>query len=89
MKSRRSSALKSDRIGLSNKANKCSNAGTGDLGVLTIHETSPWFSLGDEGSTRPPVQISNQRRTPVTEEKVIITPKHSLIAFTESLLGRK
>ncbi len=29
------------------------HAGTGDLGVLTTHETSPWFYLGDAGSTRP------------------------------------
>ncbi len=36
-----SSALKPDRLGLSGKDNQCSDAGTGDLGVLTIHETSP------------------------------------------------
>ncbi len=29
------------------------DAGTGDLGVLTTHETSPWFPLGDAGSIRP------------------------------------
>ncbi len=28
-------------------------AGTGDHGVLTTHETSPWFSLSDAGSARP------------------------------------
>ncbi len=28
-------------LGLSGKANKCSDAGTGDLGGLTTHETSP------------------------------------------------
>ncbi len=40
LKSGRSSAVKSDRLGLSCKANKCSGAGTRDLGVLTTHETS-------------------------------------------------
>ncbi len=28
-------------FGLSCKANKCSDTGTGDLGVLTTHEASP------------------------------------------------
>ncbi len=28
------------------------DAGTGDLGVLTTHETSPWFHLVDAGPTR-------------------------------------
>ncbi len=55
VKSGRSGAHKLDMLGLSCKANKCSDAGTGDLGVLTIHEASPWFSLGDAGSsTRAP-----------------------------------
>ncbi len=45
MRSGRSSAHKPD------KANKHSNTGTGDLGVLPTHETSP--CLGDAGSTRP------------------------------------
>ncbi len=53
VKNGRSGAIKPDRLDLSCKANKCSDAGTGDLGVLTTHETSPWFSLGDAGSTRP------------------------------------
>ncbi len=52
MKSGRSGALKPGRLGLSCKANKCSDAGTGDLGMLTTHETAPWFPLGDAGSTR-------------------------------------
>ncbi len=39
-----SGALKPDRLG--------SGAGTRDLGVQTTHEASPWFSLGDAGSTR-------------------------------------
>ncbi len=38
-------------LGLSCKANICSDAGTGDLGVLTTHETSPCFSLSDAGSS--------------------------------------
>ncbi len=41
--------LTKDRLGLSYKANKCSDAGAGDLGVLTTQETSPRFSLGDAG----------------------------------------
>ncbi len=50
MKGGRSGVLKPDRLGLSCKVNKCSDAGTGNLGVLTTHETSPCFSLGDAGS---------------------------------------
>ncbi len=37
MKSGCSDAFKPDRLGLSCEASKCSDAGTGDLGVLTIH----------------------------------------------------
>ncbi len=49
MVSLRSGALKRERLGLSCKANKCSDAGTGDLGVLPTHETSlmkvlNWFT---------------------------------------------
>ncbi len=40
VKSGRSGALKPDRRGLSCKANKRSNGGTGDLGVITTHESS-------------------------------------------------
>ncbi len=47
VKSGSAGALKSDRPGLSCKANKCIDNGTGDLGVLATRETSPWFSLGD------------------------------------------
>ncbi len=45
----------SNRTGLARaaKPKHCSDAGTGDLGVLTTHERSPWFALGDSGSTRP------------------------------------
>ncbi len=53
VKSRCSGALKPDRLGLSYKANKCSDAGTGDLSVLPTHETSPWLALDDASSTRP------------------------------------
>ncbi len=53
MKSGCSGALKLDGFGLNCKANKCSDAGTEDLGLLTIDETSPCFSVGDTGSTRP------------------------------------
>ncbi len=45
-------ALKSDRFSLSCRANKCSDAGIGDLGVLTTQETSVCFALGDVGSIR-------------------------------------
>ncbi len=37
VKSGRSSGLKPGRLGLSYKANKCSDTGTGDLGVLPTH----------------------------------------------------
>ncbi len=39
VKSGRSGTLKLGKLGLSCKANKCGDAGTGDLGVLTTHET--------------------------------------------------
>ncbi len=39
VKSGYSGDLKPDRLGLSCKTNKCSDAGTGDLGVLTTHGT--------------------------------------------------
>ncbi len=51
VKSGRSGAHKPDRLGLSCKVKKCSDAGTGNLGVLGTHETSPCF--GDAGSTCP------------------------------------
>ncbi len=41
VKSRRSGDHKPDTFGLSCKATKCSDAGAGDLGMLTTHETSP------------------------------------------------
>ncbi len=40
MKSRRSDTLKSGRLGLGCKANKCSDAGNGDVGVLPTNESS-------------------------------------------------
>ncbi len=40
MKSGRSGAHKPDQCGLSCKANKCSDVGTGDPGVLFTYETS-------------------------------------------------
>ncbi len=49
VKSGYSGDLKPDRLGVSYKANKCSDAGTGDLSVLTTQETSPWFSLDEAG----------------------------------------
>ncbi len=57
MKSGCSGALKPD------KANKCCDAGTEGLGVLTTHET---FSLGDAGSTnlKHKSVVSNQILTP-------------------------
>ncbi len=41
MKSECSGALKLDSLGLSYKANRCSDAETRDLGVLTTHIVSP------------------------------------------------
>ncbi len=40
MKSGRSGALKSGKLGLSCKANTCSDARIGEFGVLPTHETS-------------------------------------------------
>ncbi len=40
-KSGRSGAIKPDKLGLSRKANKCGDAGAGDFGALSTHETSP------------------------------------------------
>ncbi len=37
----RRSQTRQAQLGLSCKANKCIDTGTGDLGVLTTHETSP------------------------------------------------
>ncbi len=39
MKSGHSGTLKPGKLGLSCKNNKCGDAGAGDLGVLTTHET--------------------------------------------------
>ncbi len=46
MKVERSGVLKPGKLGLSYKANKCSDVETGDLGVLKI-------TNGDVDSTRP------------------------------------
>ncbi len=46
---RRSQTRQAQR-GLTCKAAKCSDAGTGTLGVLTTHEPSPWFFIGDADS---------------------------------------
>ncbi len=46
-----SGALKPDKLGSSCKANKCSDAGTGDLGVLHSHETSPCLGDAAAGSS--------------------------------------
>ncbi len=55
VKSGRSGAVEPDRFGLSSKRNKCSDAGTGDLGVLTTllplvvplwYRVKTWTSYG-------------------------------------------
>ncbi len=51
VKSGRSGAHKPDMLSLYCKANKCTDTGAEDLGVLPTHETSPCF--GDASSTRP------------------------------------
>ncbi len=43
---------RSGALGLSCKASKCSDARTGDLGVLITHETTSML-IGDAGSTHP------------------------------------
>ncbi len=62
VKSGRSDALKPDRLGLSYKANKCSDIGAGDLGVLPnpesslcnrLHNKTASASISDADSTRP------------------------------------
>ncbi len=49
MKSGCFGALKLDRLGLNCKANKCSGAGTGDLGVLPTNEKSHHLDLRPMG----------------------------------------
>ncbi len=56
MKSGWSGALKPDRLGLSCKPNKCSETGTGDLGVLPTHETS---SIQIVPVSPPPLLMAN------------------------------
>ncbi len=51
-KSGRSGALKPGKLGVSRRDNKCSDAGTGDLGVLPNHKTSPKAKNSDR--TRVP-----------------------------------
>ncbi len=76
MKSGYSGTLKLDRFGLNCKANKCSDAGTGDPGMLIIDETSPWFSVGDAGSTRPGLMPSQTAKCNSTASgKVMILRK--------------
>ncbi len=41
VKSGRFGALKPDKLGLSCKANNCNDVGSGGLGILPTHETSP------------------------------------------------
>ncbi len=54
MKSGRSgSQIGQAQLGLSCKAIKCSDAGTGDLGVLTAHAKITNGPIGDAHSTRP------------------------------------
>ncbi len=62
VKSKHFGAHKLYRLGLSCKANKCSDTGTGDLGVLTAHEISPYVSLGVAGSTVPHYDYPKHRK---------------------------
>ncbi len=64
MKSGCSGALKPDRLGLSCKANNCSDAWTGELGVLTTHETSPWLSRADFGPSISTSRFSSSKMPP-------------------------
>ncbi len=61
MKSGCPGAVKLGRLGLSCRANKGSDAGAGDLGVLTTHEIAPTFSLGDAGR-RKTIQAKQLRQ---------------------------
>ncbi len=69
MKSGRSGALKPGKLGLDCNANKRSDAGTGDLGVLPTHETSPW--LGDAGSNR---QVYNATEVLISPSVKLFSP---------------
>ncbi len=83
-------ALKLDRLGVSCKAINCSDAGAGDLDVLTTHETSPRESHGDVSwvvsTLRSPVPASLQlmalQITPSLSS--LRVPEHP--RFTPSLL---
>ncbi len=68
MENGRSGAPKSDRLGLS-----CSDAVIGDLGVLTTHETSQWFSFGDVGSTRPQGKTTSGHPVDTAYEEGLLT----------------
>ncbi len=59
------------------KANKCSDAGAGDLGVLATHETSPRFSLGGVGSSCPGLVPPQVQKAQVSTEigVVSLTPE--------------
>ncbi len=63
VKSGNSGALKSDRLGVNCKANKCSDAGTGDLGVLTTCETSQCFSVGDAATKTSKFKLTHPPHT--------------------------
>ncbi len=52
MKSERFGALKPGTLGLCCKANKCSDAGTGGLGVLPTHEISPCLDDVDASTSK-------------------------------------
>ncbi len=47
---------------------------TGDLGVLTTHETSPWFPLGDVGSRKEEEEEEEERPTSGTLIYKITSP---------------
>ncbi len=64
----RPGAHKPDRLGLS-----CSDAVSGDMGVLTTHETPPWFSFGDADSTRPQGKTTSGHPVDTAYEEGLLT----------------
>ncbi len=64
MKSGCSGAIKLDRLGLGCQTNKCSNDGTGDLGVPTAHKTLQCLVMPPQFTDLQPkfVQYPNPQR---------------------------
>ncbi len=81
------SGRKPDKLGSSCKANKYSDTGTGDLGVLPTHETSPWLnSTRVNVAASTSVQMGPQKGRNSLDTFLNATDSHLLI---ESIYFRK